>query len=123
MSFYDLDKILSTIEKNEYFVDFINTKSLEAGIIMLQEGQKDTQTSHPSDELYYVIRGEGYIRIEGKSRRVERGTFIYIPAKTSHYFYGNKGEFVILYLFPKHEWFFGDYVYIKQAAAVSCNIS
>jgi mannose-6-phosphate isomerase-like protein (cupin superfamily) len=103
MSFYDLDKILSTIEKNEYFVDFINTKSLEAGIIMLQEGQKDTQTSHPSDELYYVIRGEGYIRIEGKSRRVERGTFIYIPAKTSHYFYGNKGEFVILYLFPKHE--------------------
>ena len=46
-SFYEIDSILSNLEKDEYFVDFLNTKSLEAGIIRLRKDQKDTQTNHP----------------------------------------------------------------------------
>ena len=80
-SFYKIDSILSNFEKDEYFVDFLNTKSLEAGIMRLRKNQKDTQTNHPLDELYYVVKGEGYIRIGGKSERVNQGTIIFVPQK------------------------------------------
>jgi mannose-6-phosphate isomerase-like protein (cupin superfamily) len=101
-SFYEIDGILSNLEKDEYFVDFLNTKSLEAGIIRLRKDQKDTQTNHPLDELYYVVKGEGYIRIGGKSQPVKQGTIIFVPAEIDHNFYGNKEDLVVLYIFSKH---------------------
>jgi mannose-6-phosphate isomerase-like protein (cupin superfamily) len=100
--FYQINNILSGIKEDDYFVDFLNTKSLEAGIIKLRKDQKDTQTSHPLDELYYIIRGDGYIRIGGKSQPVNQGTIIFVPAQIDHSFYGNEGDLVILYIFPKH---------------------
>jgi mannose-6-phosphate isomerase-like protein (cupin superfamily) len=102
-SLYELDNILSKIDKDEYFADFVNTKSLEAGIIRLREGQKDTQTSHPLDELYYVIKGEGNIKIGGKAHSVSSGTLVFVPSNTDHNFYGNKDELLVLYVFSKHK--------------------
>jgi quercetin dioxygenase-like cupin family protein len=102
-SFYELDTILSTIENDEYFADFLNTKSIEAGIIRLRKDQKDTQTSHPLDELYYVIKGDGNINIDGKAHRVHSGSVIFVPSNLSHNFYGNKEELFVLYVFSKHK--------------------
>jgi mannose-6-phosphate isomerase-like protein (cupin superfamily) len=99
--FFQINSILSGLEVDEYFVDFLNTNSLEAGIIRLRKDQKDTQTSHPLDELYCVISGEGYIRIKGNSQSVNQGTVIFVPAESDHNFYGNKGDLVVLYIFPK----------------------
>jgi quercetin dioxygenase-like cupin family protein len=102
-SFYELDTILSTIKKEEYFADFLNTKSIEAGIIRLRKGQSDTQTSHPLDELYYVIKGDGNINIDGKAHRVKSGSVVFVPSNLSHNFYGNKEELLVLYVFSKHK--------------------
>jgi mannose-6-phosphate isomerase-like protein (cupin superfamily) len=99
--FYELDNILSTIERDEYFVDFLNTGSIEAGIIRLREDQRDTQTSHPSDELYIIIEGRGMINIAGEDHPVNRGMVIYVPANRRHRFCGNKDELVVLYIFPR----------------------
>jgi quercetin dioxygenase-like cupin family protein len=98
---YELENVLSTLHKGEYFVDFLNTKSLEAGIIRLRVDQNDTQTSHPKDELYYVIEGEGYLRSNGKNHSVHKGTTIFIPANTEHNFHGNQVDLTVLYIFPK----------------------
>jgi mannose-6-phosphate isomerase-like protein (cupin superfamily) len=100
-SIHELNTILSSLEKNDYFADFLNTKHLEAGIIRLREDQKDTQDAHPLDELYYVIEGEGYLRINLKNHRVGRGTSIFVPADTAHNFHGNKGDLIVLYVFAK----------------------
>jgi mannose-6-phosphate isomerase-like protein (cupin superfamily) len=100
-SFYELDTILSTIEKDEYFADFLNTKSIEAGIIRLRKDQKDTQTTHPLDELYYIIKGDGNINIDGKAHRIHSGSIVFVPSKLSHNFYGNKEELLALYVFSK----------------------
>jgi mannose-6-phosphate isomerase-like protein (cupin superfamily) len=102
-SFYELNDILSTIDTDEYFTDFLNTKNLEAGIIRLREGQIDTQTNHPLDELYYVIKGEGNIKMDGKAHVVSSGTMVFVPANTDHHFFGNKDELLVLYVFPKHK--------------------
>jgi mannose-6-phosphate isomerase-like protein (cupin superfamily) len=102
-SIHKLEDILNTFGKDDYFVDFLNTMSLEAGIIRLREGQEDIQTTHSLDEIYYVIGGEGYIRIEGKSQPVNQGTIVFVPAEIDHNFYGNKEDLVVLYIFSKHK--------------------
>jgi len=98
---YKLENILSTLDDDNYFVDFLNTRSLEAGIIRLRVDQNDTQTSHPIDELYYVIEGEGYLRINGKSQMVHKGTIICVRANSEHNFHGNQADLTVLYIFPK----------------------
>ena len=100
-SFYELDKILSTIERDEYFVNFLNKKSLDAGIIRLREDQKDTQTTHSLDELYYVIEGKGYILVNQKNHKISKGTTIFVPAYTEHNFHGNHGYLIVLYVFAR----------------------
>jgi mannose-6-phosphate isomerase-like protein (cupin superfamily) len=102
-SLYELDDILSTIERGEYFADFLNTESLEAGVIRLRGGQEDTQTNHSLDELYYVIKGEGKISIDGKAHGVSSGTLVFVPAHKDHKFYGNKDELLVLYVFSKQK--------------------
>ena len=101
-SIHKLEDILNTFGKDDYFVDFLNSMSLEAGIIRLREGHEDIQTTHSLDELYYIIGGEGYIRIEGKSQPIHQGTIVFISAGIEHNFYGNRTDLVILYIFSKH---------------------
>jgi mannose-6-phosphate isomerase-like protein (cupin superfamily) len=100
-SIHKLNAILSSLTENDYFADFLNTKHLDAGIIRLREDQKDTQGTHPLDELYYVIEGNGYIRLNGKNHRVGKGTIIFVPADTEHNFHGNRGDLIVLYIFAK----------------------
>jgi mannose-6-phosphate isomerase-like protein (cupin superfamily) len=102
---YELGKILSGLEhsKEDYYVDFLNTKSFEAGIIRLRKDQEDTQSTHPVDEIYYVIAGEGFIRIDGKNHDIRQGTSIFIEANVKHKFHGNTRDLVVLYILSKAE--------------------
>ena len=94
---YELGKILSGLEhsKEDYYVDFLNTKSFEAGIIRLRKDQEDTQSTHSVDEIYYVIEGEGLIRIGGKNYEVRKEIVVFVPANTEHRFHGNKGDLIV----------------------------
>jgi mannose-6-phosphate isomerase-like protein (cupin superfamily) len=97
---YELNKILDKLEDDEanYFLDFLSTENMEAGIIRLHKGQPDTQSSHNVDEIYYIIEGEGFIRINGKSHDVKKGTFVYIPSDVEHSFYGNESDLIVFYV-------------------------
>ena len=100
-SIHELRNILSMIKGDDYFVDFLNTKSLDAGIIRLRENQKDTQSSHPEDEIYYVIEGNGLINIGGKNYAVHREMVIFVPANIEHKFHAKGGDLIVFYIFPK----------------------
>ena len=98
---YQLDDILSKIGDNNrdsYFLNFLSTKTIEAGIIRLHEDQVDTQSAHAVDKIYYVIEGEGFIQINGKNHIVKKGTSIFIPAEVEHNFYGNPKDLIVLYV-------------------------
>ena len=99
---FELDDLVSRLEKKGgYFLDFLKVRDLEAGIIVLNPGEKDTQEPHSADELYYVIEGSGFIEL-GKGRRpVKKGSIVFVPAKMHHRFYGNKEDLVILYMFAE----------------------
>lgn len=99
---FELDELVSQLEKEGgYFLDFLNVRDLEAGIIVLHPGEKDTQEPHSADELYYVIEGSGFVELEKNKRPVKKGSIIFVPAKMRHRFSGNKNDLVVLYVFAE----------------------
>lgn len=100
---YRLGDIISHMSnlKEEYYLEFLNTRNLDAGVIKLGPGQLDNQSTHSLDEIYYVIEGEGLIRINRKDHQVGNGSLVFVPANTKHRFHGNKRELIVLYIFAR----------------------
>jgi mannose-6-phosphate isomerase-like protein (cupin superfamily) len=94
---YDLDTYLEKIKNNNsYFHTFINKDSLAAGILVLKPGEEDTQTPHDSDEVYYVISGNG---IKDKDYKVSKDKLFFVAKDVEHFFHGNTKELKVLYFF------------------------
>jgi mannose-6-phosphate isomerase-like protein (cupin superfamily) len=99
---FELTGLLSELDKEGgYFIDFLKIRDLEAGVLRLHLGEKDTQEPHSADELYYVIEGSGFIELGKTSRPVKKGSIIFVPAKMHHRFYGNRDDLVVLYMFAE----------------------
>lgn len=99
---YELDNLLSELEdQGKYFKDFIGTDGIEAGIILLHPNEEDKQEPHSVDEVYYIIKGDGYIEINGKDHPIKQGIIIFVPAAAKHKFHHNSQDLVILYALGK----------------------
>ena len=97
---YDLGTYLEKIKNNNsYFHTFINKDSLAAGIVVLKPGEEDTQTPHDSDEVYYVISGNGYLKIKDKDYKVSKDKLFFVAKDVEHFFHGNTKELKVLYFF------------------------
>ena len=98
---FDTNEYINEIKKNnsQYFHTFINRENLAAGILLLEPGEEDTQTPHDSDELYYVIKGNGYLKINKKDYPVSSGKVFFVAKDVEHYFFGNTEELIVLYFF------------------------
>lgn len=84
---------------NTYFHTFINRDSLAAGVLVLQPNERDTQEPHQSDEVYYIIKGNGFLQINGKDHKIEESMLYFVGKNISHFFHGNTKELVVLYFF------------------------
>jgi mannose-6-phosphate isomerase-like protein (cupin superfamily) len=99
---FEMQDLVKQLEKEGgYFLDFLKVRDLEAGIIVLHPGEKDTQEPHSADELYYVIEGTGFIELGKTNKPVKKGSIIFVPAGLHHRFYGNKEDLVVLYMFAE----------------------
>ncbi len=98
---FDTNEYLDKIKKNneEYFHTFINRDSLAAGILFLKPGGEDTQEPHDSDEIYYIIRGNGYLKINKKDYAVSEGKVFFVGKNVEHNFFGNPKDLIVLYFF------------------------
>jgi mannose-6-phosphate isomerase-like protein (cupin superfamily) len=97
---YDLEAYLQKIQtSNSFFHTFINKDSLAAGVLVLKPGEEDTQTPHDSDEVYYVISGNGYLKIKDKDYKVSKDKLFFVAKDVEHFFHGNTKELKVLYFF------------------------
>ena len=97
---FDTNQYVKDISKSDsYFHTFVNRDTLAAGILRLEPGEKDTQDPHESDEMYYIVRGDGLLNINGKNYDVSEGLSFFVAKNIPHYFHGNKKELVVLYFF------------------------
>ena len=97
---YDLETYLEKIKNNNsYFQTFINKDSLAAGVLVLKPGEEDTQTPHDSDEVYFVISGNGFLKIKDKDYKVSKDKLFFVAKDVEHCFHGNTKELRVLYFF------------------------
>lgn len=98
---FDTNEYIEKIRKepNQYFHTFINHENLAGGVLVLKPGEEDTQTPHESDELYYVVKGNGFLKINKKDYPAFPGKVYYVQKNIEHYFFGNTEELIVLYFF------------------------
>lgn len=97
---FDLDDYVKRIKHgNSYFHTFVNKDSLAAGVLVLQPGEDDTQEPHKSDEMYYVISGDGYLKIKDRDYAVSKEKLFFVAKNVPHFFHGNTVELKVLYFF------------------------
>ena len=84
---------------NSYFNTFLNKNTLAAGILILKPGEEDTQLPHANDEVYYVIEGNGFLKIKNKDYKVSKDKLFFVAKNVEHYFHGNTAELKVLYFF------------------------
>ena len=53
---------------------------MAVGVLFLKPGENDTQEPHDSDEIYYILDGNGFLEINDESYRIKKG-HIYFVAK------------------------------------------
>ena len=97
---YDLDTYLEKIKNDDsYFQTFINKDSLATGVLVLKPGEEDTQTPHDSDEVYYIISGNGFLKIKDKDYKISKDKLFFVAKDVEHFFHGNTKELKVLYFF------------------------
>jgi mannose-6-phosphate isomerase-like protein (cupin superfamily) len=97
---FDINEYIKKIGKSDtYFHTFINKENLAAGVLRLDPGEEDTQEPHESDEIYYVVKGDGFLLIDKKDYPVSEGMAYYVAKNIPHKFHGNEKELVVMYFF------------------------
>ena len=67
--------------------------------MILKPGEEDTQEPHESDEVYFVISGNGYLKIKNKNYKVSKDKLFFVAKDVVHYFHSNTQELKVLYFF------------------------
>ena len=97
---FDTNEYIKKLAKNDtYFHTFINKENLAAGVLRLDPGEEDTQEPHESDEIYYVVKGDGFLLIDKKDYPVSEGMAYYVAKNIPHKFHSNKKELIVMYFF------------------------
>ena len=97
---FNVDKYIEKIRNgNNYFYTFINQENLAAGVLVLQPGEEDTQEPHQSDEVYFILQGDGFLKINKKDFPLSKNKMYFVEKNIEHYFHGNSKELVVLYFF------------------------
>ncbi len=97
---FDTKEYVKNIAKSKsYFHTFINRENIAAGVLRLLPGEEDTQAPHDSDEVYYVVRGDGFLTVGKKDYSVSEGMSYFVAKNVEHRFHGNTQELVVVYFF------------------------
>ena len=100
---FDLSSQLAQIRGDHRYHEFLRVPAMSAGVYVLPEGGIDRQSPHKEDELYYVVRGTGKVRLGGEDRTVRTGDVILVEAAVEHRFFDIEQELVLLVFFAPPE--------------------
>lgn len=65
--------------------DVTSGERFSAGVVRVKPGKGHERHTHPdSDEILYIIRGEGEQEVADKTRDIKAGDTVYIPEGTEH---------------------------------------
>ncbi|HEY3084951.1 MAG TPA: cupin domain-containing protein [Candidatus Dormibacteraeota bacterium] len=90
-------------EQGHGYVDFLASEKLSVGLSVWPAGSIDRQRPHREDEVYYVIRGLGAIRVAGEDRPVKAGSLVFVADGVEHNFHDIEEDLrVLVFWAPPH---------------------
>ena len=100
---FDVENLLSEVTPDHRYHEFLRVPAMSSGMYVLPAGASDKQSPHTEDEIYYVIRGRGKIRIGGTETPVSQNSLIFVEANAEHRFFDIEEELVLLVVFAPAE--------------------
>ena len=102
------DLVASRAASGKRYLKFLRVPALSTGVYVLPVGEKDGQSPHREDEVYYVVSGRARMKIVDASgniddRAVTAGTVIFVEAHAEHRFHSIEEELVLLVFFAPAE--------------------
>ena|SRR5919199_446019 len=105
MDIFDFEQLIADKgSERQRYREFLREPSLSVGIYRLPAGAIDTQKPHTEDEVYYVVSGNGSIRVAEETRPVKAGTLVFVKAEVDHRFVDITQELVLLVFFAPAEY-------------------
>ena len=99
---FELEDLLAQRDKSEQaYLPFLNVDSLNCGIYALTAGAFDGQSPHGDDEVYYIIKGKGVLRVDGDDQPVKGGSIVYVKADIEHQFHSIEEDLTMLVFFAE----------------------
>lgn len=86
------------------YLEFLRVPALSMGLYELPAGGVDPQQPHTEDEVYYVARGMGQIRVGDEDRAVTAGSVVFVAAGVEHRFHSITEDLAILVFFAPAEY-------------------
>jgi len=97
---FELDEQIELLRQSgRPYREFLRVPSLSLGVYTLAAGAKDLQAPHDEDEVYFVARGRGRVRVGGEERSVGPGSILYVRATSDHSFFEIEEEITLLVFF------------------------
>ena len=81
------DIITQHREEGRPYHEFFRTETLSLGLYVIPAGEKDPQSPHTEEEVYYVLEGDGMIRVDDEDRPVSVGSTIFVGIGVEHRFH------------------------------------
>lgn len=104
MQAYELSAINQhRLREAKAYLEFLRVPALSIGLYVLPPGGIDSQKPHAEDEVYYIVRGRGMIRVGDEDREVGVGSVVLAPGKMPHRFHSITEELQILVFFAPAE--------------------
>jgi quercetin dioxygenase-like cupin family protein len=104
METFSLNQLLQTAAAHDRrYLEFLRKPSMSLGIYTLPAGASDGQSPHMQDEVYYVVRGKGNLRVESETQPAEPGAILFVAAGAKHKFIEIEEELTLLVFFAPAE--------------------
>jgi mannose-6-phosphate isomerase-like protein (cupin superfamily) len=103
MEHFELPRLFADRPAGHNYFELIRVPAMSAGLYVLQPGEPDRQAPHREDELYYIVGGQGTIRVGREDHPVTQGSAIFVSAGVEHHFHSITAELQVLVVFAPAE--------------------
>jgi len=104
MNAFEIFEIIAEQQQSrKLYLEFLREPSLSVGLYTLPASGTDPQQPHTEDEVYYVISGQGSIRVDDEDRPVKPGSIVFVGTGVEHYFHSITEELKVLVFFAPAE--------------------
>jgi len=91
-------------QRGKPYHEFLRVPAMSAGMYELAVGAADLQQPHSEDELYYVVAGQGQIRVGEEDQAVAAGSLVLVAAGMVHRFHSITEALSVLVVFAPAEY-------------------